>query len=297
MLICDTHADTLFRAATAPDDPARDVTLEKLRRGGVSMQTLAMFVGDSPTLNDIRNAFQQMYAALARFKAQGWKQILSPAQAQEGETAFLLSVEGCDLLRDGMSQLDAWDKMGVRMLALTWNYPNCVGTPACVNDDDPLTPFGREAVQEMARRHLAVDVSHLNRGGFFDLLEMRLHPLASHSCAAALCPHPRNLTDDQLRALFQAGGYVGVNFYPYFLSADGTADLDTVCRHVEHMLHMGGEGKIGFGSDFDGIGCKPRGLDGPQDLPALVTRLTAAFGEKTARGIAGQNLVAYFNTL
>ena len=149
MLICDTHADTLFAAAMEPEKK-RDVTLETLKKGGVNLQTLAMFVGDSKEIEAVRECFGKMYKALEDFKQQGWKQVLSPKDAKEGETAFLLSVEGCDLLYDGMDTIDQWYNMGVRMAALTWNYQNVVATPACVNDTDKLTLFGVEVCRKLA---------------------------------------------------------------------------------------------------------------------------------------------------
>ena len=297
MILCDTHADTLYRLACHPGSEC-DVTLEKLRQGGVSAQTLALFVGGGPGLSGIAKAFDAMWKKAEEIKTQGWKQLDDYRDAQAGESGFVLSVEGCDLLQNDLSLLHEWRKRGVRMAALTWNYPNCVGTPAKTDDTTPLTPFGREAAREMAGLGMAPDTSHLNVRGFYELLDMGLKPLASHSCCKALCPHSRNLTDDQLRALFQAGGYVGVNFYPYFLSADGKADLDTVCDHVLHMLSLGGTGMIGFGSDFDGIEEKPRGLSGPQDLPALLSALRKrGVTEELLRGIAGESLLQYYDRI
>ena len=293
MLICDTHCDTLYSLAMHPGRPT-DVTFETLRAGGVSVQTLALFVGESPRLRNIRACFDRMLAAFDRLKASGAKQILSPADGTEGECRFMLSVEGCDLLADGIGVLDDWARIGVRMAALTWNYKNAVGTPHCGDRTEPLTPFGREAVRKMQRLGMAVDVSHLNEGGFFDLLETGCVPLASHSCAKALCGHSRNLSDEQLKKLFECGGYVGVNFYPGFLREDGKATCLDIAAHLEHMLHLGGEGKVGFGSDFDGIEIKPAGLENPAGLPHLLDLLERRFGSAVTRGIAGENLVSYF---
>lgn len=296
MLICDTHADTLFTVAMRPENK-REVTLDTLKKGNVALQTLAMFVGGKSDIESVRSCFSRMYAALADFKQNGWKQVLSPKEAKEGETAFLLSVEGCDLLRDGIEIIDQWYDMGVRMAALTWNHPNVVATPACVNDTDKLTPFGLQVCEKLARKKMAIDVSHLNEGGFYHLLEKGYVPLASHSCCRKLCDHKRNLTDHQLKMLFEVGGYVGVNFYGRFLTADGTCTLDTVADHLSHMMDMGGEGKVGFGSDFDGCDLKPVGLDDPTGLPALMDVLCRRFGEKTARGIAGENLLKYYDRI
>lgn len=298
MLLFDTHADTLFRLCFPyGENEEMDVTREKLLKGGVSVQVMAMFVGRSD-LKSIRIAFDKMLAKKEEMKAAGFRQVDDLKEAKDGEAAFMLSVEGCDLL-DGHGEMIAeWRKQGVRMAALTWNYENCVATPASRDATTGLKPFGREAVREMQRLKMAVDVSHLNEKGFYELLEMGVVPLASHSCCRKLCNHVRNLTDDQLKALFSSGGYVGVNFYPAFLRRDEKAGIADVCDHVLHMLEMGGEGKIGFGSDFDGIEMKPEGLTGPQDFPKLMDALRRrGLDEKMIRGIAGENLLQYYDRI
>ena len=298
MLLFDTHADTLFRLCFPyGENEEMDVTREKLLKGGVSVQVMAMFVGRSD-LKSIRIAFDKMLAKKEEMKAAGFRQVDDLKEAKDGEAAFMLSVEGCDLL-DGHGEMIAeWRKQGVRMAALTWNYENCVATPASRDATTGLKPFGREAVREMQRLKMAVDVSHLNEKGFYELLEMGVIPLASHSCCRKLCDHVRNLTDDQLKNLFAAGGYVGVNFYPAFLRRDEKAGIADVCDHVLHMLEMGGEGHIGFGSDFDGIEMKPEGLTGPQDFPKLMDALRRrGLDEKMIRGIAGENLLQYYDRI
>ncbi len=188
--------------------------------------------------------------------------------------------------------------MGVRMAALTWNYENCIGVPACMNQAAPLKPFGKEAAREMIRLGIAPDTSHLSERGFYNLLEIGVVPLASHSCCRALCEHFRNLTDDQLKALIQAGGYVGINFCPEFLRQDRKADLNSVCDHVIHVMELGGASHVGFGSDFDGIDKKPEGLSGPQDFPVLLNTLRKrGLSEKEIEGVAGKNLMSYYDRI
>lgn len=297
MILFDTHADTLYKRAQHPGQ-ALDVTPEKLSQGGVTVQTMALYVGDSSSLDDIADLMTRMWALGAKLPEEGLVQLTDYRDAKEGDRAFIYSVEGCDLLANGLDQLETWRRRGVRMAALTWNYENCIGTPAKFDAFSPLKPFGRDAVKEMVRLGIAPDTSHLNERGFYDLLEMGVVPLASHSCCQALCSHRRNLSDDQLRALFQAGGYVGINFYPSFLAEDGNADLDSVCDHALHMMELGGENHIGFGSDFDGIECKPEGLSGPQDFPALFAALRRrGVTEELIEAMAGKNLMAYYDRI
>lgn len=297
MLLCDTHADTLS-ALVSHGDRERDVTMDRLKAGGVSLQTLAYFIGGSPKTEDIAAHFSDMDRALGSLLQQGWRQIDDPRDAVEGENAFMLSVEGCDLMKDDPDLPCKWRKKGMRIAALVWNYENAVGTPACVSRETPLKPLGRAAAEQFRQLGIAVDISHLNDRGVYDLLEMGIVPIATHSCCRALCSHVRNLSDDQLKALFETGGYVGVNFYPVFLREDKKADLDSVVDHILHMLELGGEGMIGFGSDFDGIECKPAGLEHPGCFPALLDRMEKrGIGKETIRGIAGKNLLCYFDRI
>ena len=119
MILCDTHADTLHRRSVHPG-AAYDITLSGARSGGVSVQTMAFFVGDSPALPDVARIFARMEQEAETLRREGWKQITDFRDAREGETAFLLSVEGCDLLDGDLSMLTSWREKGIRMAALTW---------------------------------------------------------------------------------------------------------------------------------------------------------------------------------
>ena len=297
MRICDAHADTLYNLVTAPGRE-NDLTMERLKAGGVSLQTLAMYVGPKAELPEVEALFDRMLAAFEDLKRQGWVQAFDPDEAVAGEVKFMLSIEGCEVFERGLETIERYRELGVRMAALTWNHENALGTPHCVNAIDGLKPFGLEAVREMQRLGMAVDVSHLNEGGFYDILNKTdVPPMASHSCCRAIRDHSRNLTDRQLRDLFAAGGFVGLNFYPHFLTS-GPCTPDTLADHYDHMLALGGEGKIGFGSDFDGIETKPEGLDNPEDFPNLLATLRKrGYSEDNVRSIAGEALIDYFKRI
>ena len=209
----------------------------------------------------------------------------------------MLTIEGGEAFGGDAAQVDRFADLGVRMAALVWNNENGVAHPALSGSGEGLTPLGWDIVSRMRSRHMAVDVSHLNERGFYDLLDGKAPPLASHSCARALCDHPRNLSDHQLRCLFEAGGYVGVNFYPLFLSHDSRADQDRVVDHIAHMCDLGGEAHVGLGSDFDGIETHPEGLRNAGDLPALLERMRRrGFGEPLVEAVAGLNFKRYLES-
>lgn len=298
MFIADTHSDTLFALGM---HNAQDtmITPQRLRDGGVTLQVFALWTGPKGNQGDYEGIVAAEMAQVPGRVAAGLRQVDDPAQAREGEQCFMLSVEGGEVFEKDIASVAAWREKGVRMAALVWNNDNRIGYPAKNGSAKGLTDYGVQVVKEMQRVGMAVDTSHLNEAGFYDIFaKTNRAPLASHSCCRALCDHPRNLTDDQLRLLIREGGYVGVNFYPAFLSEDGKADVKRVAEHIDHICQLGGEGIVGFGSDFDGIECTPDGLSHPGEIPNLLTELRRrGYSEDAIEGIAGKNLLAYYARL
>lgn len=301
MLICDTHADTLYamqNKARKPEAPF-DVTAERLTgTSDVRVQALALFVGANGMRGEDADIVARELAAFERLKSRGFFQVTELAQAKEGAANAMLTIEGGEAFGDDPASVERFAGLGVRAAGLVWNHENRLAQPAKGGSGAGLTPFGREVVFRMRQCRMAVDVSHLNERGMWETLDGPVPPMASHSCARALCNHPRNLTDPQLRALFQAGGYVGVNFYPWFLDDSGKADIDRVIDHIAHMCDRGGERCVGLGSDFDGIDEYPLGLRHAGDVPALLERMRArGFSEPLVRAVAGENFARYLSAL
>ena len=142
-------------------------------------------------------------------------------------------------------------------MTLLWNEENCIGYPNSRDGEvmkKGLKSFGIETVERMNELGMIIDVSHMSDGGFWDVLEYSKKPVvASHSNARALCPHPRNLTDEMIRALAEKGGVAGLNFYPYFVNENGKAGIEDLVRHLEHLFYVGGEDFVAIGTDFDGF--------------------------------------------
>ena len=298
MFIADTHSDTLYaigvcNAKNTMISPAR------LAEGGVTLQVFALWTGAKGNEGDVAGIVSAEMSAVPGMIAAGLKQVDDPAQAKEGEHSFMLSVEGGEVFEKDLSTIAYWREKGVRMAALVWNNENRIGFPAKGGSTQGLTDYGIQAVKEMQRLGIAVDTSHLNEAGFYDLFaKTNLPPMASHSCCRALCDHPRNLTDEQLRLMIREGSYVGMNFYPWFLSNEGKADLQRVVEHIDHICQLGGEKIVGFGSDFDGIECVPEGLEHAGKMPALIDALKArGYDAATIEGIAGKNLLAYYSRI
>lgn len=300
MFIADTHSDTLYSLGVQHAKMEElMINPDRLRKGGVNLQTFALWSGRDGNKGDYEAIAAAELAAAPLMEAAGIRKVDDPADAREGENCFMLSLEGCEVFEKGLSAVAEYRAKGIRMGALVWNNPNAIGTPAKVDAKTGLTAYGLEVAREMQRLGMAVDTSHLNEGGFYDLFNKTdVPPMASHSCCRALCDHARNLTDDQLRLMIRSGSYVGVNFYPWFLSDNGKATCETIVNHIDHICQLGGAEIVGFGSDFDGIEVTPDDLCSADQLGNLLDALRRrGYSEETLAGIAGGNLLAYYRRI
>lgn len=193
----------------------------------------------------------------------------------------ILSIEGGEGIYS-LSALRNYYRLGVRIIALTWNFSNHIASGALEKDETRgLTAFGKEVVKEMNKLGILIDVSHLNDKSFYDIAEYTDRPIiASHSNSRSVCrskvvcPVERNLTDDQFRIIKQSGGCVGINFCPDFLNESGRADVGDIVRHIDHFMSLGGEDNIGIGADFDGVDALPDGINGVEDMYKVFDELS-----------------------
>lgn len=301
MLICDTHADTLYALATREKaGDALDVTLERLTAhpADIRVQALAMFAGINVLKGADSDLAERELDAFEALKSQGFRQIRRISEAVPGAANALLTIEGGEIFGGSLEAVERYAGLGVRIAALIWNNENGLAHPAISGSDEGLTSLGRQMAEALRKNKIALDMSHLNERGCWELMESDTPPMASHSCAKALCPHPRNLTDEQLRALFRAGGFVGVNFYPVFLTESGHATLDDVVDHMARMCDLGGEAYVGLGSDFDGIESYPEGLRHAGELYGLFDCMKKrGFPQPLIENIAGNNFARYLARL
>lgn len=197
----------------------------------------------------------------------------------QGLASAVLTIEDGRMVNGKMEKLEELHKEGVRAIALTWNYANCFGFPNSREKEimeKGLTEFGIEAIAEMNRLGILVDVSHLSDGGFYDVVKYSKKPfIASHSNSRSLTDHPRNLTDEMIRILAENGGVAGLNLCPDFVNPKGTkpeSKVEYLVEHVLHFLNVGGEECIGIGTDFDGIE-GPLEVGNPMEMEKLFEAL------------------------
>ena len=193
--------------------------------------------------------------------------------AAAGKTAALLSIEGADLLDCDVHKVETVAQWGVRLLNPVWNRANVLSGTNAEEPERGLSAEGRDFIHALEEYGIYPDVSHLSDAGFWDLVHIARRPIvASHSNARAVCPHRRNLTDDQFRAIRDSGGVVGLNLYLHFV---GRPTMDALVAHVEHFLALDGEKTLCLGGDLDGCEALAAGMTGMQDVPKLYEALKA----------------------
>ena len=210
------------------------------------------------------SAWEEALCMIARLKKEDCDSLKIITNCAEVEDCMknkiitgLATVEEGGILNGKIKRVEELYRQGVRLLTLTWNFENCIGYPNNRKESimkKGLKPFGIEVVQKMNELGMLVDVSHLSDGGFWDCIKhSRLPIVASHSNARALCGHPRNLTDEMLKALAENGGVTGLNLYPAFLLENGLATNYDIAKHALHMINVAGEDVVAVGTDFDGF--------------------------------------------
>ena len=338
---CDTIselADTARTGAAGPGDGllknGGQLDLRRMRQSGYLLQNFALFVdiGKYGPWERVCELYE-----VYRRELEKNRELIAPVLCYEdilqneagGKMSAFLTVEEGAVCGGSIERLRELYGMGVRMMTLTWNYPNELGWPAACrgpaqgktdtgsaktqekiqgamwpgvgkeNAEDGLTETGREFVEEMERLGMIPDVSHLSDAGFDIVLECTKKPfVASHSNAREVCASLRNLTDDRIRRLAERGGCLGLNYYDKFLIDGGSADPDTLwealVRQARHITGIGGMEVLGLGSDFDGIPVNPA-IPGVEAMPQLWERLkTAGFTESQLDQIFWKNVLRVY---
>jgi len=316
--VFDAHVDSLQRALDLGHDLGRrgpgQLDLERGRAGGLGAVVLVCWCepayvpperggarARTEALLDCLHALVERHPERVRFARDGGE--LERAN-RSGRVAAIAGIEGGHSIEDSLETLEHFFARGVRVMTLVWNVHLC-WIRSCQDGAGPGVPeglsgFGRAVVRRMNELGMLVDLSHAGERAFFDALEAGERPaIASHSACRALHDHPRNLSDDQMRALAASGGVCGIVFVPGFLGAGGRADgvvtSERVLDHVVHAVEVMGVEHVGLGSDFDGTPTPPRGLEDASCYPVLAEGLAArGFAQDEVLAVLGGNLRRVF---
>lgn len=268
-MIFDGHSDLLFdvtrRRLAGEDHVLERRHLQRLQAGRIGGLGLSVWVTaepdsfwmEHPEWDGWRRTEEMMACAAAELAECPWlvpvRRAAEARKAREdGKRFAFLVIEGMEPVGDRLERLEQYARWGTRVGMLTWNEENLLATGAGGDPDRGLTALGREALRRMQRLGILPDVSHTSDQTFWDILKQAEGPvIASHSNCRALCDVRRNLTDDQLRAIRDTGGVVGVNVYHRFVHAEPRQQTAAMlARHAAHMAEVMGPEHVACGFDF-----------------------------------------------
>ncbi|MBM7650082.1 membrane dipeptidase [Bacillus ectoiniformans] len=304
-MIFDAHCDVLYRLQNEKDlhfskSGPLHVTYQELKNAGAKVQCFAIFLSPSlPPSRRFEAALEQVDLFYERIvKPHADIQVITSKRdiqnLKEHEIGVVLTLEGCEAIQEDLMKLRTLKRLGVCSVGLTWNYANTLADGAMESRGAGLTAFGRQVVEELNQMKIWTDVSHLSEKAFWDVLELADYPVASHSNSYSLCPHPRNLKDDQIKALIQKNSVIGLTFVPFFVKDHPKPSIADFLQHVDYVCGLGGEFHLGFGSDFDGIDETIPGLDSFQGYLQLAELLDKHYSASQVENFLYHNFVRYF---
>ena len=344
MKYIDMHCDTIFelqKQGISLRENDLHIDLKKLKEADSLVQNFALYVplreidknnnnnditpADKNPLKDVLTLADVYYEEL-----ESNKDMIAPVFTYEdieknekaGKLSALLTVEEGGVCLGSLSVLRMLHRLGVRMMTLTWNFPNEIGYPNVdlgklrdismssknvapveftkADTIHGLTETGIAFVEEMNRLGMIVDVSHLSDAGFYDVLKYSKKPfVASHSNARSVCSAVRNLTDDMIKKLGESGGVTGLNFCKAFLATEDVwkanpYTMEVIAKHAKHIANIGGIECLGLGSDFDGIATN-EGIPNATYMPKLFDLLKKnGFTENDLEKICYKNVLRVY---
>ncbi|MNB91587.1 Membrane dipeptidase [compost metagenome] len=305
--VADFHCDALSKLQAEPEidfknDSRMDVTAERLAAGNVGLQVFAIYLSEArgkPGLNRVLGQlelFRKRMISSGEMRWLRWKEeAVIPAAAEL--PLGMLSLEGVDALEGNLFYAELLFELGVRFLGVTWNVANWAADGVLESRNGGFTEKGRALIEWCNSSGMLLDVSHLAPAGFWELAERSTRPyIASHSNAAAVCWHPRNLSDEQIKALITMDGRIGLTFVPWFVRDGGGAKAEDVLKHIDHICALGGSRQLMFGSDFDGIDAWVEGLEHPGKYMAFAELLLKHYPENQVRGWLYGNAMSFLSS-
>ncbi|MEQ3474150.1 dipeptidase [Enterococcus cecorum] len=275
MPIIDLHCDTIMKLYENPNSNLLEnhfqIDLKRLQQKDFLLQTFAIFLDKQQYPQRKKTALHMYQRFIKELEKNAATIGLIKTQADYNENkankqiSVLLTLEEGGILEGKIENLEEFYQLGVRLITLTWNYPNEIGTPNILYWDKEkhilaenqtgLTKFGFECIQRMSELHMIIDLSHASDQVAKDILDSSAQGIvASHSNARKLTPHPRNLSDELIQKIADKNGLIGINFFDQFLKLKQPTNLPAaISEHLWYMYQLVGEDSLCFGSDFDGI--------------------------------------------
>lgn len=324
MQFFDLHCDTLYRAVT--ENKTLNENIYKPEKNGFSqgvlfegdklppfqlsfdrgkkycpwIQCMAVWIPDDVTDEYGKKLFDKAYLKLKKECEENHVTVCGDfsdlkSVSENKRYGVIFTLENGRLIKS-IDDLTILENCGVKMITLTWNGENSLGSGVKADRDSGLTPLGKDVIREMNRLGIVVDVSHGSDKLFYEAAQISTAPItASHSNSRKITDNPRNITDEQFKIICQKGGVVGLNFCRSFLNNNPEkAVIEDILRHTEHFLSLGGENHLCIGSDFDGTDM-PKGIAGIESIENLYELfLKHNYSERLASKLFFENAYNFF---
>lgn len=304
-MIIDAHCDVLYKiwgdsSISFEDSDQLRVNYQKWKNSHVKIQCFAIFVPEDVPLNQQFDEALKMvdifYDEIIN-KYDDIKLITSKddiTALKPHEKGAVLTLEGCHPIGEDITKLKTLLRLGVKAVGLTWNQANAVCDGIREKRGAGLSGFGEEVIELLNRENIWVDFSHISYKGFWDVLKIAKHPMASHSNVYELAKHPRNLDREQIQALIKRDAFIGITYVPEFLTGTTGASFRDVIKHIKGVVELGGEDCVGLGSDFDGTSGIVTGLYDYTEYNSFIDQLEEAFPVKLVNKISWENFYHKF---
>ena len=283
------------------------VDARKMRQGRVDAVFMVAYIPQStPADETYGKADRLLNTIITQAKGSGNRISIATSYAElcnnkrNGIPTVFLGIENGCALAGNIDNIDYFYRLGVRYITLCHNGDNllCDSAMQSLDTHNGLSEFGRQVVLKMNAVGMMVDVSHVGEKSFWNTVALSTKPIiASHSCCKALRNHPRNLTDEQIRAIARSGGVVQICLYKHFLADTDVATVADAVRHIKHVVELVGVDYVGIGSDFDGGGEIAGATSENQLINITKALIKEGFDDDEISKILGGNLLRVFRSI
>ncbi|TVY10580.1 dipeptidase [Paenibacillus cremeus] len=304
MRIIDGHCDVLYKMFENPSinyfDPsaALDASYAKMMKSGVKIQFFAIYLPERITAPKFDHYLEYINIFYQKIVRDGVVQVIKnrddlASVMSSNKLGAILTLEGTDALEANPLYTRTLYHLGVRFIGVTWNYGNWAADGILEPRQGGFSRRGKSFIKDCGDLGILLDASHLSVASFWDLAAASTKSfVATHSNVKSLCPHPRNLDDDQIRELLRRDGRIGITFVPHFVHPSAPT-IDALIGHVDHICSMGGERHIVFGSDFDGISSWIPGLEHSGQYGHLADALSKKYSSEQVERFLYGNWLSY----
>lgn len=308
-IVIDLHTDALYHHVRGKKDITKkskilEVDIPRLKIGGIDAQIFAIW----PNPNLLKKGFAKfIFASIDTFyqicqrESSNISMALCPEDVERivsaGKIAGILAIEGGHALEGNLALLDTFWQKGVRLLTITWNNSNELGDAQTdsIQPHGGLSKLGIQAIKKMNDLGMIIDLSHAAKTTFWDVIKISRAPIiVSHAGIHALCKHPRNLTDKQIKAIAQKGGVIGIIFRPSNLNKiSQKVSIGDVLDHIDYVVRLVGIDFVALGSDFDGLmEPSPKGLEDAAKFSNITYGLKKrGYSDRDIKKILGENFL------